>query len=201
MDITITNLLSFKGVYSSAITYALGDAVFYSGSSYVSLVEANVGNEPDTSTTQWSLLAQQGSAGATGPQGSVGPTGPQGVQGSTGIQGVQGIDGPTGPQGAIGPQGPQGIQGVPGPQGSGIIQFGSVSIPSGLSIAVNFSTTYTGTNPPTVLLTLQKSSTSLANIGNCGVSSLGTAGAWTGFELYVQVNGNPPLTYNYAVIG
>jgi hypothetical protein len=116
----------FSGTWSNASTYSLGSAVFYNGSSYVSLTNTNVGNEPDTNPTQWALLAQQGAAGATGPvgpagpQGAVGPQGPVGTTGAAGPIGSQGLTGATGlvgAQGPMGPQGPMGSAGAQGPQG------------------------------------------------------------------------------------
>lgn len=112
--------VSFQGTWQQANNYNLGDAVFYNGSSYISLVGNNTGNEPDTSLTQWALLAQQGGAGPQGqqgltgeigpqgPAGSAGATGPQGPQGATGAAGPQGVPGPSGPAGPMGPQGPAG---------------------------------------------------------------------------------------------
>src|SRR5213593_4604023 len=87
--------VSFQGTWDNGTTYRTGDAVFFNGSSYISLVEANDGNQPDTSVA-WALLAQQGLTGATG---------------------TQGLEGAQGPAGAIGPDGPQGPQGIQGPQG------------------------------------------------------------------------------------
>jgi Collagen triple helix repeat (20 copies) len=84
--------LVWKNAWDSTATYSTNDAVSSGGSSYVSLVDSNVGNDPAVSSAQWSLLAQQGAAGADGAQG---PQGPQGTQG------------------------PQGPQGPPGPSGSG----------------------------------------------------------------------------------
>lgn len=49
--------LSYQGVWNTATTYALNDAVTFNASSYISLVGANSGNEPDTSPTSWSRLA------------------------------------------------------------------------------------------------------------------------------------------------
>lgn len=106
---------SFMGTWLVGTTYSLGDAVFYNGSSYVSLIGGNAGHEPDTSTAQWSLLAEQG---ATGAVGAVGAIGPQGIQGVPGITGAQGPIGPIGPQGAIGPTGLTGSVGPAGPTGS-----------------------------------------------------------------------------------
>ena len=94
--------VSFQGTWSNATTYVSGDAVFFNGSSYISLVSGNVGHQPDANPVQWSLLAQQGAIGATGP---AGPLGSQGVQG---IQGPIGAVGPIGPIGTIGPIGPIG---------------------------------------------------------------------------------------------
>lgn len=95
--------VSFQGTWSNATTYQTGSAVFFNGSSYASLVDNNIGNQPDTSPAQWTLLAQQG---GTGPQGSTGPTGPTGPQGPTGATGLQGAQGPVGATGATGAQGP-----------------------------------------------------------------------------------------------
>jgi hypothetical protein len=119
--------LTFKGVWSSATTYATDDAVFFNGSAWLA-------KRASTSVTpvegaDWTLLAQKGDTGATGPQGPTGATGsqgpqgltgsagPQGPSGSTGVQGPQGLTGPQGPQGSTGPQGVQGIQGPQGVQG------------------------------------------------------------------------------------
>jgi hypothetical protein len=109
---------TFAGAWSSTNTYGLGTVVFYNGSSYVSLIDGNVGNEPDTNPTQWALLAQQGAAGAagaTGPAGPIGPTGVTGATGATGSTGATGATGPVGPMGLAGATGAQGPQGPPGP--------------------------------------------------------------------------------------
>jgi hypothetical protein len=105
---------TFKGTYAPADTYSIGDAVFYNGSSYISLIDSNLGQQPDISGSAWALLAQQGSQGPQGPQGIQGPEGSQGPQG---LQGVQGPEGPQGPQGPQGIQGPAGSQGPQGPAG------------------------------------------------------------------------------------
>ncbi len=103
--------ISFQGSWNNSTTYAAGDAVFYSGSSYSSLSGTNVGNTP-TSGAPWALFSQQGSTGTTGPTGPAGiagPTGPQGTQGNpgpTGLTGAQGVAGPTGATGPTGPTGP-----------------------------------------------------------------------------------------------
>jgi hypothetical protein len=144
--------VSFRGNWATSTTYAIGDAVFFGGSSYISLVIGNQGNEPDTSPTQWAVLAQQGATGATGAQG---PTGPMGLPGAPGVQG------PAGPAGFTGPAGPQGPAGPIGPQGpAGGIQSFAVNgdYPSGSSwAALNYGCCL---NPATIVI-----SNSLPNAG------------------------------------
>jgi len=91
--------LSFQGVYSSVVNYALADGVRYNGADYVSLQASNHGNTPDQSPAWWALFAQDGTAGATGPVGTTGATGPAGPIGPQGIQGFQGNQGPIGSPG------------------------------------------------------------------------------------------------------
>ena len=51
--------LAYQGTWSSGHTYSIADTVYYSGSSYISLQNANTGVQPDTpSNTSWSLLVQ-----------------------------------------------------------------------------------------------------------------------------------------------
>ena len=87
---------TFKGAWSNATTYATGDAVSFNGSSYVSLVNPNLGNQPDTNPSQWGLLAQQGITGAIGATGATGAQGPIGLTGATGATGPQGLIGTAG---------------------------------------------------------------------------------------------------------
>lgn len=61
----------WQGAYAGGTTYSTSDAVEYNGSAYISLVDANTGNTPDVSPTQWDLLAQKGDTGPQGPAGSV----------------------------------------------------------------------------------------------------------------------------------
>jgi hypothetical protein len=91
--------LNWKGLWDSAANYVTDDAVSHDGSSWIAKRANN--NVTPVEGDDWTLIAQKGDAGATGPQG---PTGPQGLQG---------------PQGATGPQGPEGPQGPAGPPGSG----------------------------------------------------------------------------------
>lgn len=85
--------LTYQGVYSSTVNYALHDAVTYSGSTWISLQPANQGNTPDASPMWWKQIAAQGQQGPAGPQGAKGDTG------DIGPQGPQGLTGPAGPQG------------------------------------------------------------------------------------------------------
>ena len=99
--------LVYQGSYSSGTNYALNDAVFYGGATYISLVASNHGNRPGSSPTAWGVLAAQGADGAAGPVGATGP------------------GGATGPQGAAGPVGPQGATGVAGLNFRGVWTAGS----------------------------------------------------------------------------
>ena len=120
--------VTFKGTWSGVPAYAIGDSVFFQGTSYISLVAANTGHQPDTDVTNnsgnWAVLAQQGATGATGATGAdgatgaVGPQGPIGMTGATGATGAAGATGPTGATGAIGPQGPIGLTGATGATGT-----------------------------------------------------------------------------------
>ena len=97
--------LVWEGTWSSTTTYALDAAVAFAGSSYISLVPDNVGQQPNSSPSAWSLLAKSGVAGATGPTGPQGPAGPTGSTGAQGPKGATGATGATGPQGAAGTNG------------------------------------------------------------------------------------------------
>ena len=141
--------VNFRGTYSGSTTYATGDVVFYNGSSYISIVSNNTSHQPDTSPTQWSLLAQQGNTGATGatgaqgPTGSTGPQGPIGLTGTTGATGAQGptgATGATGPAGATGPTGTTGATGATGPQGPPITFRGTYSARQPTRLATRFTT-------------------------------------------------------------
>ena len=115
--------VTFRGDWLIDTAYALGDAVGYSGSSYIAL-SANAGREPDSSPVYWSLLAAAGTTGPQGPAGATGMQGPSGVAGLTGATGQQGPAGPTGPAGVAGttgqtgPQGPAGATGATGATGA-----------------------------------------------------------------------------------
>jgi len=110
--------LTFRGEWLIGVSYALGDAVAYGGSSYIALT-ANFGREPDLSPQYWALLAAA-AVGPAGPAGATGLQGATGFPGPTGPAGAQGLVGPVGPAGAIGltgatgPAGPAGASGATG---------------------------------------------------------------------------------------
>lgn len=74
---------NWRGAWSSSASYAIYDAVSYSGSSYIAIA-AGTNEQPDTHSADWQLLAQAGATGATGA------TGPQGTAGATGATGSAG---------------------------------------------------------------------------------------------------------------
>lgn len=55
-DQTVANPI-IQGPWLSTTTYAAGNIVTFNGQSYISLVPSNIGNEPDTSPTDWALLS------------------------------------------------------------------------------------------------------------------------------------------------
>ncbi len=59
--------MTYQGTWDPSTAYATGAAVSYHGSTYISLVSANTENQPDTSSTQWGVLAQSGAPGPSGP--------------------------------------------------------------------------------------------------------------------------------------
>lgn len=94
--------LHYQGTYIAANGYALGDAVTYNGSSYISLADNNHGQVPGGSPGWWALLAAQGATGANGATGQMGLTGTTGATGPVGATGAAGLAGATGAQGAVG---------------------------------------------------------------------------------------------------
>ena len=111
---------NFRSAFDNSLAYAINDVVTYNGSSYVAISTNQGPNNPtpDANSAAWSLMAQQGTAGAVGPAGPAGPIGPQGVAGPQGSTGLPGPSGPQGIPGATGPAGPAGPQGPPGSSGS-----------------------------------------------------------------------------------
>lgn len=52
--------LNPRGVWSSGTTYAVNDLIVFSGSSYLSTINGNIGHQPDTNPSDWQLIAQGG---------------------------------------------------------------------------------------------------------------------------------------------
>lgn len=113
----------WRGDWSPGTTYAVNDAVSLDGTSYLSSVDDNLGNDPETSPDQWTILAlggadgetgASGPPGAAGPAGASGPDGPAGTTGPAGDPGMPGAPGATGATGATGADGPTGPTGAPG---------------------------------------------------------------------------------------
>jgi len=179
--------VSFQGVWSNATTYATGDAIFYNGSSYISLAGGNTNNQPDVSAAQWSLLAQQGSTGAQGIQGvtgSIGPIGPvgatglqgaTGLTGATGIQGVQGIQGVTGSTGVTGATGATGTTGATRPQGPPVTFQGVWS--NATTYAIGDAVFYSGSSYISIAASNLGFQPDISNVKWSLLAQAGTAGA------------------------
>ncbi|SCJ09845.1 Collagen triple helix repeat (20 copies) [uncultured Clostridium sp.] len=102
--------MRLKGAWSSSTAYVNDgsyiDLVTSGGNTYA-CKQSNT-NQVVSNSTYWELIAQKGSAGATGergPQGATGAAGAQGPIGPTGAQGPKGATGERGPQGPVGPKG------------------------------------------------------------------------------------------------
>ena len=54
---------SWRDVWSSSTTYKVNDAVSLGGTSYLSLVDDNLNNDPETSPGEWAILALEGADG------------------------------------------------------------------------------------------------------------------------------------------
>ncbi|MGA8540155.1 MAG: hypothetical protein WB566_11700, partial [Terriglobales bacterium] len=103
---------NFTGPFNNSTSYNINDVATYNGSTYVATVVNQGAGTPDSNPTDWTVMAQQGAAGATGAQGPAGAQGPQGPIGLTGANGAQGPAGVAGPQGAAGTNGTNGINGT-----------------------------------------------------------------------------------------
>ena len=108
---------NFRGAFAGSASYAAYDVVSYNGSSYDATAATNPGDPTPDVNPNWSLMAQQGAAGANGAAGASGPIGLTGATGAAGAQGPQGLTGATGPAGTQGPQGIPGLNGSTGAQG------------------------------------------------------------------------------------
>lgn len=105
---------NWRDAWDPATSYSVNDAVSLGGTSFISLIDDNQNNPPDTSPAAWGILALEGAEGPTGADGATGATG---AAGATGPTGTQGDVGPAGPTGADGPTGPTGADGAAGPTG------------------------------------------------------------------------------------
>ena len=198
---------NFQGVYNPSQTYNLNDVVTYAGSSYVSLVVNNVGNEPDISNTDWTVLAQQGATGEQGPIGLTGPMGPMGLQGAQGLEGpqgptgAQGIPGPQGPDGVTGPAGAQGPQGPAGPQGSAGASPFSLNGNNAVYLQGNVGL---GTSTPYALLDVLGNSATLNNVFDSNMVAVFENGG-NATNIYANVKpsaeGGTDANYNFALNG
>ena len=56
--------IDFQGAYTSTQTYSINQSVSYENSSYVSRINSNQNNQPDTSNSSWQLLAGHGETGS-----------------------------------------------------------------------------------------------------------------------------------------
>lgn len=99
--------LDWQGAWDVSTTYSKDQVVGYNGASYFAL-QSSTNKQPDTSSSDWALLAAQGAPGTDGAVGA------QGIQGVKGDKGDKGDTGDTGAQGIQGIQGIQGEQGIPG---------------------------------------------------------------------------------------
>lgn len=82
--------ISWQGTWSSSTTYALNNAVYKDGSTYISVQASNTNHDPatDTTNTWWAEVAIQGTQGPQGSTGATGATGATGPQGSSGVVAV-----------------------------------------------------------------------------------------------------------------
>lgn len=140
---------TWRGAWSSGITYAINDLVQYLGSSYLSLQNSNTNNTPALGGTAfWDLVAEIGYTGYTGYTGAAGAgTGYTGYTGYTGTTGYTGYTGSTGYTGYTGRTGYTGYTGYTGPQGlaTGYTGYtgsgGGSSNPSISGIALQYNST------------------------------------------------------------
>jgi hypothetical protein len=140
--------ITFRGTWQSGIGYAVDDVVTYSSQTYIAL-SGNSGQQPDTSTSVWSVLAAQGGAGATGPAGaaasiSIDPATSTLAAGSSATVTNEGTSSNVILKFAI----PQGAAGAAGSSGGG----GSASTGGSSYAAIGHTVTYSGfgaVNAPT----------------------------------------------------
>jgi hypothetical protein len=147
--------VSYKGVWSATIGYLANDAVLYGGSTYLAL-STSMGVQPDITPSAWAILAQAGSAGATGPTGAAATVSIGSV--TTGAAGTQAIVSNSGTSTAAIlnftiPQGAAGASGGGGSGASGIPFASTYHSVSFNSTYYSLSTSNAGFNETADLLT------------------------------------------------
>lgn len=203
----------WKDVWSSSTTYGVNDAVSLGGTSYLSLIDANLNNDPETSPSAWAILALEGdtgptgatgatgAAGATGPTGATGDVGPTGSTGANGTIGADGATGPTGADGVAGPTGPTGADGATGATGAA----GGGAIFASSSGSAATATTVAGGFSGTVAVLPLSGSTSDSGVSVVG-GIIDLAGITTGQPLarggtITSVTGFSSLTVAQSLVG
>ena len=142
--------MTYRGAWSGGTSYAVNDAVLFGGTTYIATAGA-AGLEPDLYPAAWSVLAQQGGVGPSGPTGAAATvtvgTVTTGLAGSAAAVTNSGTANTavlnfTIPQGAAGTNGSGGGSG-----GGGLGSFAS------MYHAVSFNTKYYSLNTPNASLT------------------------------------------------
>ena len=84
--------INWSGYWSPSITYQQRDAVYNSGTTYISIASSNLNNIPSgvSSDNYWNLVSS-GAKGIQGDQGLQGPTGERGPRGFSLGAAVQGV--------------------------------------------------------------------------------------------------------------
>jgi hypothetical protein len=95
---------SYRGAWTSGVTYYPDDTVTYNGASYINSVTHTSTNDtnintgfPPNATNSWSVFAAAGTSGTAGTAGSGGVNGTNGTNGVNGTNGTNGSDGGPGP--------------------------------------------------------------------------------------------------------
>lgn len=88
--------LTPRGNWSSSTTYAIGDAVYHASSnaSYVA-TQAGSNRTPSSSSSYWTIIAQDGADGTNGAKGDTGATGATGPAGPTNLTFITAPSSPT----------------------------------------------------------------------------------------------------------
>jgi len=190
----------WRGDWSPTTTYAVNDAVGLDGTSYLSSVDGNLSNDPETSPAQWTILALGGADGQTGPSGPAGPSGPDGASGADGPAGTTGPAGEPGLPGAPGPTGETGATGATGATGPTGVPGAALTAPATLTLLTGGSSTTV--QPGTTVYGapgIDDTSTEVATrqlllpegvLQNLRVYAGGVAGLGAGVTVTVNVDGN-----------